>query len=141
MTNSTPPKKESAAPSRSAPELSHYIQDIEKWPERWMIDRPDLVIGRSLLDVLKPFIHHLVEQGLSKRTFNRHIDNLWALGGEIITKVNSTPSLREQSARVFVLDSIGDEGGPLLSGGFSSKEQESFDTTSRKLYRFLKSSA
>ncbi len=106
-----------------------------------MIDRPDLAIGRALLEVLETFIHHLVEQGLSKRRFNRHIDNLWALGGEIITKVNSNPSLREQSARVLILDSVDDEGGPLLSGGADPDDQESFDRTCRKLYGYLKSFA
>ncbi len=141
MVNSTPPKREPGAPTRSAPALSHYIQDIEKWPERWMIDRPDQAIGRALLEVLEPFIHHLVEQGLSKRTFNRQIDNLWVLGGEIITKANSDPALREQSARVLILDSVDDEGGPLLSGGADPDDQESFDRTCRKLYGYLKSFA
>ncbi len=141
MVNSMPPKKEPGAPSRSAPDLSHYVRDIEKWPGRWMIDRPDLAIGRTLLEVLEPFIHHLVEQGLSKRTFNRRIDNLWVLGGEIITKVNSDLSLREQSARVLILDSVDDEGGPLLSGGADPDDQESFNRTCRKLYRYLKSFA
>ncbi len=141
MVNSTPPKREPGAPTRSAPDLSHYVRDIEKWPERWMIDRTDPAIGRALLEVLEPFIHHLVEQGLSKRTFNRHIDNLWVLGGQIITKVNSAPSPREQSASVLVLASVDDGGGPLLSGGADPDDQESFDRTCRKLYRFLKSSA
>ena len=141
MVNSTPPKKEPAAPSRAAPDLSHYVRDIEKWPERWVIDRPGLAVGQAVLEVLEPFIHHLVEQGLSKRTFNRHIDNLWVLGGEIITKVNSDPSLREQSARVLILDSVDDEAGPLLSGGADPDDQDSFDRTCRKLYRYLKSFA
>ncbi len=141
MNMPSPPKTESAVPPRSAPDLSHYVQDIEKWPERWMIDGPDLAIGRALLEVLEPFIHHLVEQGLSKRTFNRHIDNLWVLGGEIIAKVNSDPSLLEESARVLILDSVDDEGGPLLSGGADPDDQESFDRTCRKLYGHLKSIA
>ena len=141
MNTPKPLNTESDASSQSATDLSHYVSDIEKWPESWMIDRPDLATGQALLAALKPFIQHLVDQGLSKRTFKRHIDNLWALGGEIISKVNSDPSLREQSARSLVMDSVYDEGGPLLSDAFSPDSQQSFDTTCRKLYRFLKSSA
>ncbi len=141
MNTPKPPKTESDAPSPSAPDLSHYVKDIEKWPESWMIDRADLDTGRALLAVLAPFIQHLAHQELSKRTFKRHIDNLWALGGEIISWVNAVPSQREQSARSLVMDSVYDEGGPLLSDAFSPDAQQSFDTTCRKLYRFLKSSA
>ena len=141
MSKRRPPKKESDVPSRSAPDLSHYAKDIEEWPESWMIDRADLATGRAILAVLEAFIQHLLNQGLSRRTLKRHIDNLWALGGEVISKVNSDPSRREQSARSLVRDAIDEEGGPLLNGGFSPDAQESFDTTCRKLYRFLKSSA
>ena len=140
MNTPKPPKTESDVPSRSAPDLSHYVKDIEEWPESWMIDRADLATGRAILAVLEPFIQHLVNQGLSRRTLKRHIDNLWALGGEVISKVNSDPSRREQSARSLVRDAIDEEGGPLLNGGFSLEAQDSFDTTCRKLYRFLRSS-
>jgi hypothetical protein len=141
MSKPKPPKKESDVPSRSAPDLSHYFKDIEEWPESWMIDRPDLATGQAILAVLEPFIRHLVNQGLSRRTLKRHIDNLWALGGETISKVNSEPSQREQSAIVLVMDAVDDEGGPLLNDAFGPDDQRSFDTTCRKLYRFLKSSA
>jgi hypothetical protein len=121
--------------------LSHYVKDIEEWSASWMIDRPDLATGQALLAVLEPFIQHLVDQKLSKRTLKRHIDNLWALGGEIISNVHSDPSQREQSARDLVMDAVDDEGGPILSDAFSPEDQQSFDTTCRKLYRFLRSSA
>lgn len=136
-----PPKRQSHIPLPPAANLSRYLEDIEEWPESWMIDRPDLATGQAILAVLGPFVEHLVNQGLFRRTLKRHIDNLWALGGEIISKVNSDPSQRKLSARSLVLDAIDEEGGPLLNGGFSPDAQESFDTTCRKLYRFLKSSA
>jgi len=141
MNTPKPPKGQSAAPLRPAPDLSHYVKDIEEWPESWMIDRADLATGRAILTVLEPFIQHLVNRGLSRRTLKHHIDNLWALGGEVISNVNADPSQRKLSARGLVLDAIDEEGGPLLNGGFSPDAQESFDTTCRKLYRFLKSSA
>lgn len=140
MNTPKPPKKVSDVPSRSAPDLSHYVKDIEEWPESWMIDRPDSATGQAILAVLEPFIQHLLNQGLSRRTIKRHIDNLWALGGEIISNVNSDPSQRKQSARILVMDAVEDEGGPLLGSAFGLDEQQSFDTTCRKLNRFLKSS-
>ena len=140
MTRSTPSRESSGAPSHLTPDFSHYVKDIEEWPESWMIDRADLATGRAILAVLEPFIQHLLNQGLSRRTLKRHINNLWALGGEVISKVNSDPSQRKPSARSLVLDAVDEEGGPLLNGGFNPDAQESFDTTCRKLYRFLKSS-
>jgi len=141
MSKPKPPKRKPDVPSRSASDLSHYVKDIDEWPESWMIDRPDLATGQAILSVLGPFIEHLVNQGLSRRTIKRHIDNLWALGGEIISKVNSDPAQREQSARILVMDAVDDEGGPLLSNASNPEDQNSFDTTCRKLYKFLKSSA
>ena len=135
------PKRKSDVSSRSAPDLSRYVKDIEEWPESWMIDRPDLATGQAILTVLEPFIQHMVNQGLSRRTLKRHIDNLGALGGEVISKVNADPSQRKLSARSLVLDAIDEEGGPLLNFGYSPETQESLDRTCRKLYRFLKSSA
>ena len=38
-----------------------------------------------------PFLLHLAESGLSKRTIQNHVDNMWLLGGEIIRDVNEDP--------------------------------------------------
>ena len=104
-----------------------------------MIDEPDRVIGTTIVTVLTPFIEHLIDQGLTRRTFKRHVDNLWALGGEMITRIHWDESLRKQPARDLVLNAIDEEGGPLLSNPFSTDEQKSFDTTCRKLNKFLRS--
>ena len=37
-----------------------------------------------------------------------------------------------------VFAALDDEGGPLISHGSSEDQQRSFDSTCRKLYRFLK---
>lgn len=104
-----------------------------------MIDEPDRVNGRAMVAVLTPFIEHLIDQGLTRRTFKRHVDNLWALGGEIITRINWDESLRKQAVIDLLLNAIDEEGGPLLSNPFSTDEQKSFDTTCRKLNKFLRS--
>jgi hypothetical protein len=75
---------------------------------------------------------------LSPRTIQRHVDNLWALGGEIIRDLNEDPSLRRKSIEQLLHDRIDDEGGPLVYVLESEESlQRSFDSTCRKLHRFL----
>ena len=61
---------------------------------------------------------------------------MWLLGGEIIRDVNEDPSLRKALADKLVRDVIEFEGGPLIHNG-AEDEQRSFDSTCRKLHRFL----
>jgi len=64
------------------------------------------------------------------------VDNLWLLGGEIIRDLNEDPSLRKVAAERLLRNVIHKDGGPLIQNG-SEKEQRSFDSTCRKLHRFL----
>jgi hypothetical protein len=89
----------------------------------------------------RPFLEHLVGSDLSPKTIQKHVDNIWALGGEIIRDLNQTPSLRKKPVEKILLDEIDQEGGPLLYGGDSEEQQNSFDSTCRKLRRFLTESA
>ena len=104
-----------------------------------MGDEPDRVAGKAIVAVLTPFIEHLIQQGLTRRTLKRHVDNLWALGGEIITAINWDESLRKQPAIDLVMNTIDEEGGPLLRNPLDTGEQKPFDNTCRKLNKFLKS--
>ena len=45
----------------------------------------------------------------------RHVDNMWVLGGELITELNYTPSLRKAPVEKVLADLIKD-GGPILHG-------------------------
>lgn len=48
--------------------------------EPWDID-----YGKHLVEhIFKPFMRHLLDSGLSAKTFRTHRDNLWILGGEMI---------------------------------------------------------
>ena len=69
-------------------------RDLSEWPERWMGEEKDLPPGRRLVVYFMPFLLHLIESGLSKRTIQNHVDNMWLLGGEIIRDVNEEPRLR-----------------------------------------------
>ena len=73
---------------------------------------------------------------MSRKTIQRHVDNLWLLGGEIIRDVNEEPPLRKASAEQLVRKVIHEDGGPLIHNG-SEDEQRSFDSTCRKFHRFL----
>jgi len=59
------------------------------------------------------------------------------LGGEVIRVLQMDSDLRRRPIEQVVRNLISDDGGPLLSHGQSEAEQGSFDTTCRKLFRFL----
>jgi len=101
-----------------------------------MGEEADLPPGRNLVEYLTPFLLDLVASGLSKKTIQRHVDNLWLLGGEIIRDVNEEPPLRKVSAEQLVRNVIHEDGGPLIHNG-SEDEQRSFDSTCRKFHRSL----
>jgi hypothetical protein len=140
MSKSTPPSiKAISGSSSSSLDVLAYVPDLDEWPDSWMIDQPDRAVGKAIVSVLTPFIEHLINQGLTKRTIKRHVDNLWALGGEIISDINWNASLRKQSAKVLVINTIDEEGGPLLRNPLDPDDQKPFDSTCRKLYKFLTS--
>ena len=101
-----------------------------------MGEEKDLPVGRQLVEYFMPFLLHLAESGLSKRTIQNHVDNMWLLGGEIIRDVNQTPSLRKVTAEKLVRDVVHEDGGPLIHNGWED-EQRAFDSTCRKFQRFL----
>lgn len=84
-----------------------------------------------------PFLRSLLDAHLSPRTWRRHRDNLWLLGGEVIRRLQMDSGLRRQPIAQIARSLIGGDGGPLLSHGQSEAEQTGFDATCRKLGRFL----
>ena len=87
--------------------------------------------------VFTPFLLDLLAQGLTRKTRNLHRDNLWLLGGEIIRDLNDTPKLRKRAVKELILEAVANDEGPLIHGGFCEQEQRSFDSTCKKLNRFL----
>jgi hypothetical protein len=121
--------------------LERYCRDLNGWPRSWMGWEKDLPPGEKLVACFRPFLEQLVSSDLSPKTIQKHVDNIWALGGEIIRDLNETPSLRKKPVDKILLDLIDHEGGPLLYGCDSEEQQKSFDSTCRKLRRFLTESA
>ena len=95
----------------------------------------DLRAGEQLLVLFRPFLEHLAGSDLSPKTIQKHVDNMWALGGEFIRELHSDSSLRKKPVE-RVLSSMIEYGGPLLYHG-AEDQQRSFDSTCRKFQRFL----
>ena len=107
--------------------LERHCRGLDTWPK--------------LVACFRPFLEDLVGSDLSPKTIQKHVDNLWALGGEIIRDLNEDPSLRRKSVEQILDDRIDDEGGPLVYALESEEPlQRSLDSTCRKLYRFLRQS-
>jgi hypothetical protein len=97
--------------------------------EPWDID-----YGTQLVEHhFKPFMLHLLDSGLSRKTLRTHRDNLWILGGEMIGDFHFT---RERSVEAWLDKAIGADGGPLMREQISERVQESFDSTCRRFHRF-----
>lgn len=79
------PKTEKKAKSATRP--SDYFPDIDEWPNDWMGTNEDLEIGRGLLALFTPFIQHLIDEGLAKKTIKNHGSHLSILGSEIIRRL------------------------------------------------------
>jgi len=117
--------------------LQTYCPDLDQWPRSWAYEERDIPAGLRIVECFKPFLRELLSSQLSRQTLRRHRDNIWALGGEIISRLQMDSDLRRRPIEHGVLDLIGDDGGPLLSHGQSDAEQRSFDATCRKFFRFL----
>ena len=64
--------------------LERYCRGLDDWPRSWHVEPADIIVGQQIVQVLTPFLLHLLDLGLAKTTVRRHRDNLWALGGELI---------------------------------------------------------
>jgi len=120
-------------------DLEHYCRDLNGWPRSWMGLEKDLPPGEQLLLLFRPFLEHLAASELSPKTIQKHVDNMWVLGGEFIRDLNDNPSLRKRPVDQLLFELIGD-GGPLLYHG-DEDQQRSFDSTCRKFRRFLTETA
>ena len=99
----------------------------------------DLPPCEQLLALFRPFLEYLAASDLSPTTIQKHVDNMWALGGEFIRDLNDDPSLRKRPVEQHLLKMI-EYGGPLLYHG-GEDQQRSFDSTCRKFRRFLSETA
>ena len=117
--------------------MAAYCPDLATWPASWRGEERDVIPGEQIVAVFTPFLQDLLDQGLSRKTRNMHRDNLWLLGGEIIRDINETPKLRKLPAAQLLRAAIENDEGPVIHGGSSEQEQRAFDSTCKKLNRFM----
>jgi hypothetical protein len=131
--------KSDSLPAQQAADdaLRACCPDLDQWPRSWAYEARDVPPGVALVDCFKPFLRALLALPLSRTTVRRHRDNIWALGGELISRLQMDGGLRRRPIEQVVLDLIGEDGGPLLSHGQSATEQRAFDATCRRLFRFM----
>src|SRR6266704_449211 len=97
-------------------DLEHYCRDLNGWPRSWMGLEKDLPPGEQLLTLFRPFLENLAASDLSPKTIQKHVDNMWALGGEFIRDLNYDQSLRKRPVEQHLFEMI-EDGGPLLYDG------------------------
>ena len=119
--------------------LDQYCPDLEDWPERWKFDDNDIAPGQAIVEFFKPFLQWLLETNLSTKTLHRHRDHLWLLGGELIRQRYDDPKLKKIPTHKAIGLLIEEEGGPLIWPRITETEQNAFDATCRKLYKYLNS--
>jgi hypothetical protein len=95
----------------------------------------DLPPGEQLVALFRPFLQSLAASDLSPKTIQKHVDNMWVLGGEFIRDLHDDPPLRKRPVERHLFKIIA-YGGPLLYHG-GEDQQRSFDSTCRKFRRFL----
>jgi hypothetical protein len=126
---------------QDAQRLRQACPDLDDWPRSWHVEPADIAIGQRIVQVLTPFLLHLLDPGLAKATVRRHRDNLWSLGGELIRCRYDDEELARQDAQDALRQLIERDGGPLMWPRITESEQDSLDATCRKLKRFMRESA
>lgn len=96
----------------------------------------DIAPGEKMVACFQLFILHLAGLELSRKTVRKHVDNLWVLGGELIRDLNETPSLRKRPIEDLLFEAV-EDGGFLPHHHDSEEQLRSFESTCRKLRRFL----
>jgi hypothetical protein len=107
------------------------------WPDAWQIDDGDLRYGEQLLEELKPFVMYLVGvEKLARSTVRRHLDNLFLLGGELISHINIYEKDRKLSPACLLDDNLCEDRGPLCKHVEDGSDQQQYDAACKKLHSF-----
>jgi hypothetical protein len=113
------------------------LTGMDGWPDKWRVIPSDVAVGRRLIEVMRPFAAGLMNEGLAAGTVHRHLNSLWLLGGHIVAVSQHDAELRSLSGIEMMLRFVDSEGGPICRHLTTEDEQRRFDSTCRKLYRFL----
>lgn len=121
----------------SRPLGTRLLSGIDEWPESWAGQVVDRQLGERTLSALRPFLAALASSSFADTTLRRHFGNAWMLGGEIVRVTSQDPTVSRFDGRGLLLHFVDEEGGPLLFPRCTEEEQRSFDSTCRKLLKYL----
>jgi hypothetical protein len=116
---------------------SRLLAKTDEWPESWIGKAVDRQLGETIVSALRPFLAALASSSLADTTLRRHFGNAWMLGGEIVRAASADPTVFRLEGSELLLRFVDDEGGPLLLHRDTEAEQRSFDSTRRKLFKYL----
>lgn len=85
----------------------------------------------------KPFLMHLLTTKLAASTLRRHRDHLWMLRDEVIRRRQEDSQLCKLPVDKITFELLEEDGGPLIWPRITKQEQDAFDASCRKLYRYL----
>jgi hypothetical protein len=111
--------------------------DFYNWPQSWKGLPEDVPFGEGIIEVFRPFVEALLAR-YSSSTVNRHLNNLWLLGGELIRAINMDPDDREKTPLDLILENVDETGGPYCRHLDSEEQMRAYEATCRKLSRFLR---
>lgn len=117
--------------------LEKLQKDMERWPKSWAGFDSDIPTGKEIVEVMRRFLLAMMADQLAYTTINRHLGNLWLLGGEIIYRVNMDPDLKGLNGKQLIMEFVDEEGGPISRHLTTEQEQRTFDATCKKLFRFM----
>lgn len=108
------------------------------WSSNWTKDELDLQlhnIANGLVEIFSNFWKDIALSSKSKTTQYRYSSALHALGGHLV-QIASHQEITVYSIRLFLLENISKEGGPLI---FFREEtwQNELDAVCKKLYKYL----
>lgn len=114
-----------------------WTPDIDEWPNSWMGVKEDLEYGRKILPYFEHFLQELYEEGLSRKTFVQYRDNLWLLGGSIITGVSNFEEYQDDPLDKLYDSVVSDGILPDHYDDMSEVELNAFARMCRKFEKFL----
>ena len=114
-----------------------WAPDIDEWPNSWMGVKEDLEYGRKILPYFEQFLQELYDDGLSRKTFVQYRDNLWLLGGSIITGVSNFEEHNENPLDKLYDSIVSDGILPDHYDDMSEAELNAFARMCRKFEKFL----
>ena len=88
----------------AADPLQSYCPDLDQWPRSWAYEVRDIPPGQQMVECFKPFLRALLAMHLSRTTLRQHRDNIWALGGEVISQLQMDNGLRRRPIQQVVLE-------------------------------------